>query len=188
MNFTWKLPDMKQRQDDYIRGPRGSNVANGNEMHIILLHELRLLRWAIWPMGLLFEGGVVHCFTKLCFVLKSWTPPTSSRFMHGYAWEPFTPSDGDITITIEVLSICFAFMVFEQGNLYCDTLALKMRPWFLQSLHSMTTPYNSLLRKQGSLRAYSNPHSHRIEECVFKCNHELIWVKFWKVLNHDNVK
>jgi hypothetical protein len=32
---------MEQRQDDYIMGPRGSN---GNEMHIIFLHEPRLLR------------------------------------------------------------------------------------------------------------------------------------------------
>jgi hypothetical protein len=28
MNFTWKLPDMEQRQDDYIMGPRESNGAN----------------------------------------------------------------------------------------------------------------------------------------------------------------
>jgi hypothetical protein len=54
MNFTWKLPDMKQRQADYIMGPRGSNGANEKEMHIIFLFEPRLLRWAMWPMGLLF--------------------------------------------------------------------------------------------------------------------------------------
>jgi hypothetical protein len=51
LNFTWKLSDMEQRQVDYIMGPRGSN---GNEMHIIFLHGPRLLRWAMWPLGLLF--------------------------------------------------------------------------------------------------------------------------------------
>jgi hypothetical protein len=45
MNFTWKFRDMEQSQDDYIMGARGSNGANyGNEMHIIFLHEPRLLR------------------------------------------------------------------------------------------------------------------------------------------------
>jgi hypothetical protein len=32
----------------------GSNGSNGNEMHIIFLYRLRLRRWAMWPMGLLF--------------------------------------------------------------------------------------------------------------------------------------
>jgi hypothetical protein len=44
LNFTWKLSDMEQRQVDYIMGPRGSNVANGNEMHIIFLYWPNLLR------------------------------------------------------------------------------------------------------------------------------------------------
>jgi hypothetical protein len=34
--------------------PRGSNGANGNEMHIIFVYGPRLLRLAMWPMGLLF--------------------------------------------------------------------------------------------------------------------------------------
>jgi hypothetical protein len=34
-----------------IMDPRGSN--GGNEMHIIILYGPRLLRWAMWPMGLL---------------------------------------------------------------------------------------------------------------------------------------
>jgi hypothetical protein len=33
-------------------GPRASNGANGNEVHITC--GPRLLRWAMWPMGLLF--------------------------------------------------------------------------------------------------------------------------------------
>jgi hypothetical protein len=35
-------------------GPLRSNGANGNEMQIIFLHGPRLLRWAMWPIGLLF--------------------------------------------------------------------------------------------------------------------------------------
>jgi hypothetical protein len=42
--ITSKLLDMEQRQDDYIMSPQGSNGANGNEMHIIFLHEPSLLR------------------------------------------------------------------------------------------------------------------------------------------------
>jgi hypothetical protein len=42
--FYMKLPDMEQRQDDYIMSPRGSDGANGIKMHIVFLHEPRLLR------------------------------------------------------------------------------------------------------------------------------------------------
>jgi hypothetical protein len=62
LNFTWMLSDMEQRQVDYIMGPRGSN---GNEMHIIFLHGPRLLRWAMWPMGLLFAHNFV-CICPIC--------------------------------------------------------------------------------------------------------------------------
>jgi hypothetical protein len=57
LNFTWKLSDMEQRQVDYIMGPRGSN--GGNDMHIIFLYGPRLLRWAMWPMELLFRRIVL---------------------------------------------------------------------------------------------------------------------------------
>jgi hypothetical protein len=53
-------------------GARGWNGANGNEMHIIFLYRLRLLRRAMWPMGLLLKYNliVIEIITKVNSRLK----------------------------------------------------------------------------------------------------------------------
>jgi hypothetical protein len=69
LNFTWKLSDTYRTKAGWLKSWVPEGRINGNEMHIIFLYGLRLLRWAMWPIGLLF-GVVLFLFLFLAGLHK----------------------------------------------------------------------------------------------------------------------
>jgi hypothetical protein len=71
LNFTWKLSDIEKSKLIKVMGPWVLNGTNGNEMHIIFLRGPRLLRWAMWPMGLLFTKlWPLHELKKISWIIS----------------------------------------------------------------------------------------------------------------------
>jgi hypothetical protein len=82
LNITWNVSDIEQRQVDENHGPPGSNGENGNEMHIIFLYRPSLLRWTMWPTGLLFF------LTKLWYKQLHVSVDMLQGHQHSFSWNP----------------------------------------------------------------------------------------------------
>jgi hypothetical protein len=109
-------------------------------MHIIFLYGSRLLRWAMWSMGLLFVSCLPHCIS-LKVVLRNISEnemniywQNSDQFLnifhapfHWFDWlfRALRPAQEffsyDVTIAGEEpqnLGLCSTFRAFEQGGIF----------------------------------------------------------------------